>query len=243
MQEALASVRERLGETVPIVINGERQTSLRLEARFDPSDTRCVASRAHFASPEQASAAVGAAWAAFPKWRDTPVKERADLLRRVADEFNRRRMEISAWMVYEVGKPWREADADVAEAIDFCRYYAGQMETLAQGQARPVPGEWNDYLYEPRGPAVIIAPWNFPLAILTGMAVAALVAGNTVVLKPSEQACRVGYILQEALEACGVPAGVANFVPGEGEEIGPTLVDDPRVALIAFTGSRAVGLG
>ena len=243
MQDALATVRERLGETVPIVINGERLTSLRLEARFDPSDTRQVASRAHFASPEQASAAVAAAWAAFPGWRDTPVKERADLLRRVADEFNRRRMEISAWMVYEVGKPWREADADVAEAIDFCRYYASQMEMLAQGQARPVPGEWNDYLYEPRGPAVIIAPWNFPLAILTGMAVAALVAGNTVVLKPSEQACRVGYILQEALVSCGVPAGVANFVPGEGEEIGPTLVDDPRVALIAFTGSRAVGLG
>ena len=150
--------------------------------------------------------------------------------------------EISAWQVYECGKPWREADADVAEAIDFCRYYAREMERLAQGQKRHLPGEWNEYFYEARGVAVVIAPWNFPLAILTGMAAAALVAGNTVVFKPSEQASRTGYFLMEALQASGCPPNAAHFLPGDGEVIGPTLVDDPRTAVIAFTGSRAVGL-
>jgi RHH-type transcriptional regulator, proline utilization regulon repressor / proline dehydrogenase / delta 1-pyrroline-5-carboxylate dehydrogenase len=149
---------------------------------------------------------------------------------------------MAAWMAYEVGKPWREADADVAEAIDFCRFYADEMVRLSEPRKRNVPGEWNEYHYDARGPAVIIAPWNFPLAILTGMAVAAIVAGNPVVLKPSEQASRVGYFLMEALQAAGIPAGVAHFLPGDGEEIGPTLTGDSRVALIAFTGSKAVGL-
>jgi RHH-type proline utilization regulon transcriptional repressor/proline dehydrogenase/delta 1-pyrroline-5-carboxylate dehydrogenase len=210
--------------------------------RPDPSETSRVASRVHFATVEQAERAIAAAERAFPDWRDTPAAERAALLRRVADEFARRRFEIAAWQVYEVGKPWREADADIAEAIDFCRYYALEMERLSEPRKRNVPGEWNEYHYDARGPAVVIAPWNFPLAILTGMTVAALVAGNPVVIKPSEQSSRVGYFLMEALVAAGCPAGVANFLPGEGEEIGPTLTADPRVALIAFTGSKAVGL-
>lgn len=241
MQEALDKIKADLGFTVPIVINGKRETGTVVE-RPDPSETAVVASKAHFASVAQAEQALAAASAAFPSWRDVSVKERADLLRRTAEQFEKRRFEISAWMVREVGKPWREADADVAEAIDFCNFYATEMERLSEPRKRNLPGEWNEYFYDARGPAVIIAPWNFPLAILCGMAVAAIVAGNPVILKPSEQACRVGYFLQEALEAAGCPAGVSNFLPGDGEQIGPTLVNDPRVAVIAFTGSKAVGL-
>ena len=242
MTDALAVVREQLGAAVPVVINNTHEHGPLIADRPDPSNTARLASRAYFATVEQAERAVGAAAHAFPAWRDTPVEERAGLLNRVADELARRRFEIAAWQVYEVGKPWREADADVAEAIDFCRFYADEMVRLAAPRVRNVPGEWNEYFYEPRGPAVIIAPWNFPLAILTGMATAALVAGNPVVLKPAEQSPRVGYFLQEALEAAGAPPGVSNFLPGDGEQIGPVLVSDPRVAVIAFTGSKAVGL-
>lgn len=241
MRDALAAVRERLGETVPILIGGKREEG-RLTERPDPSDRSRVASRTHFATAEQAERAVAAAHRAFPGWRDAPVAERAGLLRRVAGEFSRRRFEIAAWQVYEVGKTWREADADVAEAMDFCLFYATEMERLGGTRRRDVPGEWNESFHEGRGPAAIIAPWNFPLAILTGMAAAALVAGNPVVMKPSEQSSRVGYFLMEALEAAGVPAGVANFLPGDGETVGTVLVNDPRTALIAFTGSKAVGL-
>lgn len=241
MRDALAAVKKRLGETVPIVIDGHREDG-QLTERPDPSDTSRIASRVHFADEAQAERAVTAAHHAFPAWRDTPAAERSQLLRRVADEFGRRRFEIAAWQVYEVGKPWREADADVAEAIDFCRFYAQEMERLSDIRRRDVPGEWNEYFYEGRGPAAIIAPWNFPLAILTGMASAALVAGCPVVIKPSEQSSRVGYFLMEALEAAGVPAGVAHFLPGDGETVGPVLVNDPRTALIAFTGSKAIGL-
>ncbi|MBV9468954.1 MAG: proline dehydrogenase family protein, partial [Abitibacteriaceae bacterium] len=239
MQQALASVQARLGESVPIVIDGQREESPTLWPRSDPSQTARMAAQVFWATNEQATRAITAAQHAFPGWRDTPVTERAELLRRVAEEFRRYRFKINAWQVYEVGKPWRDADADVAEAIDFCEYYAAEMERLSVPRERNMPGEWNEYFYEARGPAVIIAPWNFPLAILTGMTVAALVAGNPVIIKPSEQSSRTGYFLMEALAAAGVPGGVANFLPGEGEAIGPTLVNDPRVALIAFTGSRA----
>ncbi|GAB4463360.1 MAG: L-glutamate gamma-semialdehyde dehydrogenase [Armatimonadaceae bacterium] len=242
MKEALKTVQGQLGMAVPIVIDGKREESAHIFEREDPSQYGRIASRVHFATPEQADRALAAAARTFPEWRDVPVSERAQLLHRTADELAKRRMKISAWMAYEVGKPWREADADVAEAIDFCRYYAVEMERLTTPRKRNIPGEWNEYFYEARGPAVIIAPWNFPLAILTGMATAALVAGNPVILKPAEQSSRIGYFLMEALEAAGVPAGVANFLPGDGEEIGPLLTGDPRVALIAFTGSKAVGL-
>ncbi len=157
--------------------------------------------------------------------------------------MGRRRFELNAWEVYECGKPWREADADVAEAIDFCEYYARQM--LALGPATRcvnVAGEDNAYFYEPRGVAVVIAPWNFPLAILCGMAAAALVSGNTVVMKPAEQSTIIAAKLMEVFEEAGLPAGVVNFLPGVGEEIGPTLVEHPDTALVAFTGSRGVGL-
>ncbi|MDX1934810.1 MAG: proline dehydrogenase family protein [Capsulimonadales bacterium] len=242
MRAALSVVRAELGKTVlrPSVVVDENAP--RIIDRPCPNDTRLVASRTRYATAAEATEAVRVAAAAFPVWRDTPVRERCAVLRKAADHFRARRFEIAAWMVFEVGKPWREADADVAEAIDFCEFYAAEMERLSHPRRRNIPGEWNEFLYDARGPAVIIAPWNFPLAILTGMATAALVAGNPVLLKPAEQSSRVGFFLYEALTAAGCPEGVATYVPGDGEEIGPTLVNDPRVALIAFTGSKTVGL-
>jgi len=242
MRGQVGVVGGHLGKVVPIVIDGREEISQNLVDRPDPSDTSRVASRVHYTSAEQATRAIDAAARAFAGWRDTPVDDRAAALLRVADYFRERRFYIAAWEVFEVGKPWREADADVAEAIDFCVYYAGEMQRLAQPRVRNVPGEWNEYVYEPRGVTAVIAPWNFPLAILTGMTAAALAAGNTVVIKPAEQSSRVGLFLMEAIQAAGIPAGVANFLPGDGEVVGPVLVNDPRVATIAFTGSRAVGL-
>jgi RHH-type proline utilization regulon transcriptional repressor/proline dehydrogenase/delta 1-pyrroline-5-carboxylate dehydrogenase len=164
------------------------------------------------------------------------------LLVRCANILRRRRFELAAWEVFETAKQWREADADVAEAIDYCEYYAAEMLRLSRPQRRDVPGEENEYFYEPRGVAVTIAPWNFPLAILCGMTTAALVAGNTVIMKPAEQSPVSATKLMEVFEEAGVPAGVVNFLPGIGEEIGPILVQHPDVEIIAFTGSRAVGL-
>ena len=156
--------------------------------------------------------------------------------------LRRRRFELAAWQVYECAKNWREADADVAEAIDFCVYYAREWRRLLAPQRFDLPGEENAYFYEPRGVTVVIAPWNFPLAILTGMAVAALVTGNPVLLKPAEQSSVIGAKLMEVFQEAKLPSGVIHFLPGVGEEIGPTLAEDPRVALIAFTGSRGVGM-
>src|SRR5205823_5274745 len=150
--------------------------------------------------------------------------------------------ELAAWEIFETAKQWREADADVAEAIDYCDYYAREMLRLAEPQQRDVPGEENEYFYEPRGVTVTIAPWNFPLAILCGMTAAALVTGNTVVMKPAEQSPVIAAMLMEVFDEAGFPAGVVNFLPGVGEEVGPVLVNHPDVATIAFTGSRAVGL-
>jgi RHH-type proline utilization regulon transcriptional repressor/proline dehydrogenase/delta 1-pyrroline-5-carboxylate dehydrogenase len=145
-------------------------------------------------------------------------------------------------MVYECGKTWTEADGDVAEAIDFCMYYAQQMRLLAVPVQCDYPGEENSYFYQPRGVTAVIAPWNFPLAILTGMTAAALVAGNTVIMKPAEQSSVIAAKLMELIQDAEVPDGVVSYLPGDGEEIGPVLVGHPEVDLIAFTGSRAVGL-
>jgi RHH-type proline utilization regulon transcriptional repressor/proline dehydrogenase/delta 1-pyrroline-5-carboxylate dehydrogenase len=242
MAAALKDVRPQFGRTYPVVIDNRPLPVGKTLDSLNPSRKAEVVGKVAAASVEQANAAVASCLKAFDGWRDTPVAERAAFLRRVADEFRRRRFELSAWIVYETGKPWRESDADVAEAIDFCDYYAAEMEKLDAPQKRDVPGEDNRYFYEPRGVAVVIAPWNFPLAILTGMTAAAVVAGNTVVMKPAEQSGVVGAKLMECLQAAGLPPGVVNFVPGVGEEIGPPLVTHPDVALIAFTGSLKVAL-
>lgn len=243
MQAALEAVGRQLGATYPPIVDGQRVETREALESVNPSHQRQVVGRFGRASAEQAKQAVEAAARAFPAWRDTDAAKRADYLFAAADAMRRRRFELSAWEVYECGKPWREADGDVAEAIDFCDYYAHEMLRLAVPRRRDVPGEDNVYFYEPRGVTVVIAPWNFPLAILCGMTAAALVTGNTVVMKPAEQSAVVGAKLMEVLQEAGVPPGVVNFLPGVGEEVGPALVNHPAVALVAFTGSRGVGLG
>jgi RHH-type proline utilization regulon transcriptional repressor/proline dehydrogenase/delta 1-pyrroline-5-carboxylate dehydrogenase len=242
MQTALEAVAGQLGRVYPLVVNNQPVSTPTTLDSLNPSHRRQVVGRCGRATPEQARDAVAAAVAAFPGWRDTKAERRADYLVSAAQVMKRRRFELAAWQVYECGKQWREADADVAESIDYCHFYAQEMRRLARPRLRNVPGEDNSYFYEPRGVAVVIAPWNFPLAILCGMTTAALVTGNTVLMKPAEQSAVIGAKLMEIFQEVGLPPGVAAYLPGVGEEIGPTLVDHPNVALIAFTGSRQVGL-
>ncbi|HWY88069.1 MAG TPA: proline dehydrogenase family protein, partial [Gemmataceae bacterium] len=241
MQGALADVKKQLGQRYPPLIGGEQVAAIATMASLNPSHIREVVGECGRATVEQAGAALAAAAAAFPGWRATPADRRADFLVKAAAVMRRRRFELAAWQVYECAKPWREADADVAEAIDFCEFYARAMRRLAKPRGVSLPGEDNAFVYEPRGVAVVIAPWNFPLAILCGMTTAAVVTGNTVIMKPAEQSSVIGAKFMEVFTEIGLPPGVANYVPGVGEEIGPALVEDPRTALVAFTGSRGVG--
>ncbi len=187
--------------------------------------------------------AVGAAHAAFPAWRETPYAARASVLIKAAAEMRERRDALSAVIVKESGKVWREADADVCEAIDFCEYYAREGARLFESERLGAfVGELDEQWYQPRGVSVVIAPWNFPLAICCGMAVAALVTGNTVIVKPAEQTPAIARMLCEILWRAGAPKDCLHFLAGKGEIVGAALVRDARVALIAFTGSKAVGL-
>jgi RHH-type proline utilization regulon transcriptional repressor/proline dehydrogenase/delta 1-pyrroline-5-carboxylate dehydrogenase len=188
---------------------------------------------------------VAAALAQTGRWRATPATERAAVLFRAADHLRRARNEIAALEVFEAGKPWDQADADVCEAIDFCEYYGREvlrLDAAAADLVQSPPGERNRLRYQGKGVAVVIAPWNFPLAIPCGMTAAALVAGNPVILKPAEQTPAVAWRLVEAFLAAGLPPGVLQLLPGLGEDVGARLVEHPDVAMIAFTGSRAVGL-
>jgi RHH-type transcriptional regulator, proline utilization regulon repressor / proline dehydrogenase / delta 1-pyrroline-5-carboxylate dehydrogenase len=240
-QEALRIVRAQLGKTYLPLINGDYQQTEDYVNSVNPSNPSEVIGKIGLMSVEQAEQALQAAKAAFPGWRRTPVKERAGILRKAADLMEKRRAELSTWVVLEVGKPLREADAEVSEAIDFCRYYADEMERLEQGHNYDVPGETNRYVYHPRGIAVVISPWNFPLAIATGMTVAALVAGNCTLLKPAEVSSVIGAKIAEILVDAGIPKGVFQYVPGKGSKVGAHMVKHPDVHLIAFTGSLEVG--
>jgi len=243
MQSALRQVRKRFGEKYPLVIGGEKVWTDELTPSVNPSAPDEIVGYGSEAGIPEAERAVKAARAAFAKWSRTPFEERARLLERAADILERRRYELSAVEVFEVGKPWNEADADIREAIDFCRFYAHEMRRLGRPKlTQQVPGEENYYHYWPRGVAFVIAPWNFPIAILCGMASAAVVTGNTVIMKPSEQSIICGAMLMQVFEEAGVPPGVLNFLSGHGSVIGAHLVDDKDVDLIAFTGSRGVGL-
>ncbi len=179
----------------------------------------------------------------FKTWKKVDPAIRADVLFKAAAIIRRRKFEFSALLTKEAGKPWNEADADTAEAIDFLEYYGRQMLRIKDGQ--PVesrPGEYNRYDYIPLGVGIVISPWNFPFAIMAGTTVAALVTGNTVLLKPASTTPVVAYKFIKVLEEAGLPAGAFNFVPGSGTEIGDYLVDHPRTRFISFTGSRDVGL-
>ncbi len=240
-QQALQQVRQQLGQTYWPLIGGQAISTTPVQASVNPSHpTECVGQVGQV-SIELAEQAVVAAKAAVRGWQQTPAHERATLLRRAADLMGQRRYELAAWIVLEVGKVLREADAEISEAIDFCRFYADEMERLALGHRRDLPGETNHTLYRGRGIAVVISPWNFPLAIATGMTVAALVAGNCVLLKPAGPASVVAAKLTEILLAAGIPAGVFQYLPGSGAEIGAYLTRHPQVQMITFTGSQGVG--
>ncbi len=242
MQSAIAEVESQLGGEFPLVIDHERIYTGRWIESVCPAHKRLVAGRAAAAGPHEAEAAVRAAARALPEWSASGPETRAARLRAVAKIMRRRRFELAAWQVFECAKPWREADADVCEAIDFCEYYAASAIELQSPRGADVPGEENRFEYLPRGVTAVIAPWNFPLAILTGMTTAALATGNTVVMKPAESSSVMAAKLMEMFLEAELPPGTVNYLPGQGEEIGPVLVDHPLVATIAFTGSRGVGL-
>lgn len=239
---AIAVARSRAGLTVPLFINGRDVTTADTIPSRNPNCPEEILGQVCQAGPAEVDNAVAAAKAAFPAWRATAAAGRAACLQRAAENIRRSIVELAAWQVLEIGKQWDQAYADVAEAIDFLEYYAAAMLRLdSPRQPGELPGEVNILLYEPRGVAAVIAPWNFPLAIACGMVAAALVAGNTVLFKPSGLTGIIGRQLVEIFRNAGLPPGVLNFTPGRGSEIGDRLVDHPDIALIAFTGSLQVG--
>ncbi|MEH2208758.1 MAG: L-glutamate gamma-semialdehyde dehydrogenase [Nostoc sp.] len=239
--QAFQSVRQQLGKTYLPLINGEYVNPPEFVDSLNPSNFSEVIGKVGLISVEQAEQAMQAAKASFPEWKKTPAKQRADILRKAGDLMELRRAELSAWIVLEVGKPVKEADGEVSEAIDFCRYYADEIERLDKGVNYDIPGETNHYIYQPRGIAVVISPWNFPLAIACGMTVAALVSGNCTLLKPAETSSVIAAKLTEILVDAGFPKGVFQYVPGKGSQVGAYLVNHPDTHVIAFTGSQEVG--
>jgi len=244
MAEAIAKVESEAGREYDLYINGERVKGDGLLKTYNPSDKDMLLGSFQKGTPELAEKAIKAADTAFETWQHVPAEERAEYLFRAAEVMRRRRLELGATMVLEEGKSWIEADADVCEAIDFLEFYAREAIRYAEPQElTPYDGEKNEYFYIPLGAGVVIPPWNFPLAILVGMTSAAIVSGNTVVLKPSSDSPLIGHKFLEIMEEVKLPAGVLNFFPGSGGTVGNTLVEHPRTRFISFTGSRAVGLG
>ncbi|MEO8893921.1 MAG: L-glutamate gamma-semialdehyde dehydrogenase [Coleofasciculaceae cyanobacterium] len=240
-QQAFSTVRQQLGKTYLPLVNGEYvETEVTVDS-VNPSNPTEVIGKIGLLSIEQADQAMAAAKVAFPAWRRTPVRERAGVLRKAAELMELRRAELCAWVVLEVGKALKEADGEVSEAIDFCRYYADEMERLDQGHNYDVAGENNRYIYQGRGVVVVISPWNFPIAIATGMTVAALAAGNCALLKPAEVSSVIAAKIAEILIEAGIPKGVFQYVPSKGSTVGAHFVKHPDVHLIAFTGSQEVG--
>src|SRR5438874_2593408 len=243
MRAALRDVRARFGQKYPLVIDGKEVWTDKLLPSLNPSAPDQVFGLVAEGGIPEAESAVKAARRALQTWGRTPFEERCQLLERVAAILDRRRFELSAVEVFEVGKAWAEADGDIREAMDFCLFYAHQMRLRGTPRlTQHVPGEESYQHYWPRGVALVIAPWNFPVAILCGMVTAALVTGNTVIMKPAEPSAILGALLMEIFQEAGVPPGVLNCLHGRGSVIGAYLVDHPDVEMIAFTGSREVGL-
>src|SRR6266446_3783662 len=241
--EALEQVKSELGQTYPLIIGGKKITNEATFASRNPSQPDQVIGYFARATVEQVDEAVKAAAAAFVSWKQVPAEERASYLFAAADLLKQRRFSFNAWMIYEVGKSWVEADADTAEAIDFMEFYAREMMRLAGEQLIvKIEGEDNELVYIPLGVGAVIPPWNFPGAIMIGMTSAAVVAGNTVVLKPASTSPMIAWQFMRILEEIGLPAGVVNFLTGSGSTIGDALIERPQVRFIAFTGSRDVGL-
>jgi RHH-type proline utilization regulon transcriptional repressor/proline dehydrogenase/delta 1-pyrroline-5-carboxylate dehydrogenase len=246
LQDHLLSLERQLSakpfEVTPI-INGAPESHGKLVSREDPSDKNRIIANVDYATVEQASRAVAVCQKALPAWRARTFEERAAIIERAGHLIRERAAYFTSLVIKEAGKPWRDSDADIAEAIDFCVYYAAEMRRLGPPTlTEQVLGEENYYLYQPRGVVTVIAPWNFPLAIACGMVAAALVTGNTVVFKPAEQSSATGQEMTKIFFEAGVPAECLAFLPGQGEEVGRALVENPAVSMIVFTGSRPVGL-
>jgi 1-pyrroline-5-carboxylate dehydrogenase len=244
-QKSLDYVKSELGKTYPCVIGGEKIETGDLLTSINPSEKSEVIGKVHKADQALASRAIEEANKAFESWKRVSAEDRARYLFSAAAEMRRRKNEFSAWMVYEVGKSWAEADADTAEAIDFMDFYAREAIRYSKPQEltpSPLPSEFNQMFYIPLGVGVVIPPWNFPLAIMVGMTMAAVVAGNTVVLKPSSDTPIIGAKFMELLESVSLPPGVVNFLPGSGGKIGDYLVSHAKTRFITFTGSREIGL-
>ena len=241
--QVLSSVEKQLPFEVPVVIGGKSIHTAKSKKYVSPNDPALVVTQVSQAGITEAEEALDIAVKNFPAWRDQGLRHRAGLLEELAALLEKDRFELAALQCYEVGKPWREADADVAEAIDFCRYYARQaLKELGPVKQGNMAGEDNILHYEGRGPCVVIAPWNFPLAILCGMTTAALVAGNTVLIKPATASSAIAYEFYQRLLGAGFSDKVVQFLPGPGEEVGNFLVEHPDISQIAFTGSKEVGL-
>ncbi len=249
VRAALAAAVAGLGDgrlelAVPARIDGRSVSTDRGIESLDPACPSTVVARSASCGPDEAEEALDAARRAWPAWRRLPARRRAAVLFGAAEWVRRRRNELAALEVLEAGKPWRDADADVCEAIDFCEYYGREAIRLeGGGSVQSPPGEHNRLSYQARGIGVVIAPWNFPLAIPAGMVAAALVTGNAVLFKPAEQTPAIASKLVEALTAAGLPDGVLGFLPGLGEEVGAYLVEHPDISFVTFTGSKPVGLG
>jgi 1-pyrroline-5-carboxylate dehydrogenase len=239
----LKTVEGYLGQDFPLVIGGEKITTEDKIASYNPANKQELIGRVSKANRDLAEQAMQAAVEAFKTWRKVKAETRADVLFKAAAIIRRRKHEFSALLTKEAGKPWNEADADTAEAIDFLEYYARQMLVIKDGvPVNSRPNEYNRYDYIPLGVGIIISPWNFPFAIMAGTTVAAIVTGNTVLLKPASTTPIVAAKFVEVMEEAGLPAGVLNFVPGSGAEVGDYLVDHKDTRFISFTGSRDVGL-
>ncbi|MDJ0902426.1 MAG: L-glutamate gamma-semialdehyde dehydrogenase [Xenococcus sp. MO_188.B8] len=240
-QQALVKVSDTLGKTYLPLINGEYVETAEYITSVNPCREQEIIGEIGLISVEQAETALRAAKSAFPSWKNTTVAERVAILQKASDIMESRRHELNAWICLEVGKILPQADAEVSEAIDFCRYYGAEMTRLDAGYHYDVLGETNRYFYQPKGIAVVISPWNFPFAIATGMTVAALVTGNCTLLKPAETSSVIAAKIVEILIESGIPKGVLQFVPGKGSVVGAYMVKHPDTHVIAFTGSREVG--
>ena len=243
LEEAIARARREVGRRYPLLIGGER---LHGPAQFDsinPARPSEVVGRVDEASPAQVSQALDVATRAFESWKTRPAEERADLLFRAAARIRETKDDWNALLVLEVGKPWIEADADTAEAIDFLEFYGREaLRYASPPPLTPIQGERNRLVYLPLGVGVVIPPWNFAFAIMAGMTSAAIVTGNAAILKPSSDSAVIAAHFVDLLHELGLPPGVLNFVPGEGPTVGEQLVTDPRTRFVSFTGSKGVGL-
>ena len=243
MEAALKEVAAEFGREYPMYIAGRAATSSQKKTSTNPSRPEQVIGIFPEASAEQARQAIESAHSYFDTWKRVPAEQRAEILFRAAGILRSRKLEMSAWICYEVGKTWPEADADTAETIDFLEFYGREMLRLRGPQpVTPMKGERNFLMYIPLGAGAVIPPWNFPAAIATGMAVAALVTGNTVVLKPSEESTVVAAKMAEILYEAGIPKEALQFLTGKGQVAGDALVKHPKTRFVAFTGSKEVGL-